>query len=125
MIIADQRNPAVCIRPDNAQRAASLRIKRKKPVVLQQYAGFKCSPMGKGEMISAGDGRIGDGVIFAALITENAEHISCCEEPDCTACDVLFRNHAELIGMHNMLIGAAAVEVASGFQSFCDGFHRG
>ena len=66
-------------------------------------------------MIPAFDNRVGDRIVLAPFIPEDSEQIARGKQADGTAGDIFLRDHAEFIGMHDMLIGAAAVQIAAGF----------
>ena len=124
VIVPYQGNAAVGIRSDDAHGTAAFRIQRKQAVVLQQHAGLQGGLLCQIEMLFALYCRVGNIVIFASLVSEDTEQVARGEQADSTAGDVLFRNHPKLVGMHDMLVGAAAVQVAPGFQRLGDGFNR-
>ena len=53
-------------------------------------------------------------VVFAAFISQLPEHEACREHPYSGACNIFFGNLSFIIGFHDVLIGAAAVEIAAG-----------
>ena len=122
MVIADERDTAVCIRADHADYATSVRIQRKQSAVFQKHTGFQRSFVCKLQMFRTLDGCVRNTVVSAVFISERTEQITGGEEPDSAAGDVLFSDHSERIGVHDMLISTAAVEITSGLQGFGNRF---
>ena len=120
VVIANERYTAVCIGPDDADSTAFIRVQRKQTVVFQQHTGFQGGFVSKADMLRALDSRIGNTIIFVVSFSECAEHKTRGEKPDGTAGDILFGNHPKRIGVHDVLISTATVEVAACLQSLGD-----
>ena len=68
-------------------------------------------------------GGVGDAVVVCVL-SHNAEKIARGKETNSCPSDVLFIDQLQLIGAHQTLIGAAAVEITACFQRESGGFGR-
>ena len=73
-------------------------------------------------MLCALDDSIRNIPVFVLFPAECAEQKTCGKEPDGAAGDVLFGDHPERVGVHDVPVGTAAVEVTAGLQRFSDGF---
>ena len=76
------------------------------------------------QALGAFDQPIGKGIVFAALFAQHAQQEPGRKQPHGGARDLLFGDHAQLQGAQDMLIGAAAIEVAAQFQRQLNGLRR-
>ena len=121
MVVADETAAAVGVRADDGDRLAARGIEGQQPVVFEQHTGAQRRVVRKLQVLAALDRLVGDCVVFAALAAEDAQQKAGREHADRAAADVLLRDQAALEGGKDVLIGAAAVEIAAGLERLGDG----
>ena len=75
-------------------------------------------------MLVTFDSGVRDLVVLAALVTEGAQQIARGKQAHGATGDILLRDHARLKGIHDVLVGTAAIEIAARLQRFGDRLDR-
>ena len=99
VVVADQGAAAVGVGADDPERAAGIRVQGEQAVVFQQHAGFGGGPSGQGEVRLALDGLVGDLVVFAARVAQDAQHEAGGEQAHGAAGNVFFGDQALFVSL--------------------------
>ena len=114
MIVGDQWPFTVCVWANYSKGVQRFR-QRKYPVVFQQNQRlFRCTNR-LCAVFPAGDLIIGNLIIFA-VVRQKAQPQPCPKRMDRAPGDILLSHKPGLIGLHDLMIQTAAVDIAAGFQ---------